>query len=117
MFADRARPTRWVDSALPSIGMASGDVRVRDSLTELFTLTGRPAMVTGASSGIGLAVAEAYARAGARVILVARDPDRLAAAADPLAAEGLDVHRLAADLADRDQVHRLADRTLEGPGA
>jgi len=96
--------------------MAPVDDRVRGYLTGLFSLTGRSAMVTGASSGIGLAIAEALARAGARVILVARDPDRLARATDSLAADGLDVHRLAADLADRDQVHRLADRTLTGFG-
>ena len=43
-----------------------------------YRLDGRVAVVTGASSGIGAAIAEAMAQAGARVALVGRDADRLA---------------------------------------
>ena len=48
-------------------------------LKELFSLEGRVAVVTGGSSGIGEAMASALAFAGARVVIVARDPTRLSA--------------------------------------
>ena len=50
-------------------------------LAELFSLDDRVAVVTGGSSGIGEEMARALGRAGARVVLVARDKDRLQAAA------------------------------------
>ena len=55
-------------------------------LAELFSLDGRIAVVTGGSSGIGAGVAAALARAGARVVLVARDAGRLEEAAAELPA-------------------------------
>ncbi|MGH3238621.1 MAG: SDR family NAD(P)-dependent oxidoreductase, partial [Streptosporangiaceae bacterium] len=51
-------------------------------LEDLFSLAGRVAVVTGGSSGIGAGMAGALARAGARVVLVARDAARLGSAAD-----------------------------------
>jgi NAD(P)-dependent dehydrogenase (short-subunit alcohol dehydrogenase family) len=54
-------------------------------------LDGRLALVTGGSRGIGLAVARGLALAGATVVLVARDAQRLEQAVDRLVAEGLDV--------------------------
>jgi NAD(P)-dependent dehydrogenase (short-subunit alcohol dehydrogenase family) len=63
-------------------------------------LKGRLAVVTGASKGIGLACARAFAREGARVVGVARDAGALAAACEQLAAEGLAMTAIAADLRD-----------------
>src|SRR6185437_5748329 len=65
-------------------------------LAELFSLDGRIAMVTGGSSGIGAGIAAALARAGARVVLVARDAGRLEEAAAGLRAGGAEVARAAA---------------------
>ncbi|MEV6602328.1 SDR family oxidoreductase [Actinoplanes sp. NPDC051346] len=76
-------------------------------LDELFGLNGRTAMVTGGSSGIGRAMAEALGRAGARVVLVARRPGPLGETAHALAAHGVEVETIAADLADRAAVARV----------
>lgn len=69
-------------------------------------LDGEVAVVTGGSRGIGLATARLLSRAGARVYLVARDPERLNAAAAEL---GEDVHGIPADLTDSAAVQALTD--------
>lgn len=71
-----------------------------DYLHDLFSLTGRVALCTGGSSGIGRRMALALARAGARVVLVARSPERLAEAEAEIAAAGGEAATLAADLAE-----------------
>ncbi len=58
----------------------------------LFDLTGRIALVTGATSGIGLALARGLGEAGAAVVVNGRDEDRIAAAVERLRADGLKVH-------------------------
>ena len=57
----------------------------------LFDLTGRTALVTGATSGIGLSLARGLAAAGARVVVNGRDEARIAATVESLKAEGLAV--------------------------
>jgi NAD(P)-dependent dehydrogenase (short-subunit alcohol dehydrogenase family) len=69
-------------------------------------MTDRAAIVTGASSGIGLAVARMLAEEGHAVTLVARRPDKLEAAYEALRADGLEVQRVAADVGDEDDVIR-----------
>ncbi|MGW3248209.1 SDR family oxidoreductase [Streptomyces sp. NPDC001070] len=69
-------------------------------MTEPLPLAGRAALVTGASGGIGLAVARELAAAGARTLLTARDPVRLDAAAARLRAAGHTVAALAGTVAD-----------------
>ncbi|MDO9093802.1 MAG: glucose 1-dehydrogenase [Rubrivivax sp.] len=71
---------------------------------KLFDLSGRTALITGSSKGIGYAIAGALASAGARVVLNARSPDALAQARNTLAAEGFDVHTAAFDVTDADAV-------------
>ena len=77
-------------------------------LTELFSLEGRVAVVTGGSSGIGEAMASALALAGARVVLIARDPTRLSATATSLCSAGCSAAWVSADLSDRAEVRRAA---------
>jgi len=72
-------------------------------------LTGRIALVTGASRGIGAAIARALDAAGARVVLAARDADALGSVANELRHDPV---VLAADLGDADAVVDLADRAL-----
>jgi NAD(P)-dependent dehydrogenase (short-subunit alcohol dehydrogenase family) len=61
-------------------------------MSDAFDLKGRRALVTGASRGIGLAVARSLGRHGATVILTGRKPDALQAAAGQLRGEGIDAH-------------------------
>jgi NAD(P)-dependent dehydrogenase (short-subunit alcohol dehydrogenase family) len=77
-------------------------------MAELFSLEGRVAVVTGGSSGIGEAMASALALAGARVVLVARDPARLSGTATSLSEAGCSAAWVSADLSDRDEVQKAA---------
>ncbi|WP_343587855.1 SDR family oxidoreductase [Herbaspirillum sp.] len=76
-------------------------------------LEGRVALVTGGSKGIGLAVARRFAQEGARVGIVSRSQENVDAARRSLAAEGLEVHGVAADLLDAGAA-ATAVETLEG---
>jgi gluconate 5-dehydrogenase len=73
-------------------------------MLDLFSLAGRTALVTGSSQGIGLALAEGLAKAGARVVLNGRDEARLAAAAGALRGPGRDIRESAFDVTDNSQV-------------
>ncbi len=67
----------------------------------------RAAIVTGASSGIGLALTRMLAEEGHGVTMVARRPEKLAAAAAALASEGLDVQDVAASVAAESEIARV----------
>jgi len=84
---------------------------------DLFGLKGRVALVTGASSGIGRHMAMVLGGAGADVILVGRNAERLAEAADGVTSGGVGTHVLAADLQDRDEIARVAAEAAEPFGA
>ncbi|MBI2886126.1 MAG: SDR family oxidoreductase [Chloroflexi bacterium] len=77
-------------------------------------LTGKVAVVTGASEGIGKATATALAREGAKVAVCARRPDMLEAAAQEIrATTGGDVLAVAADVTDAAQLEGFLRRTIE----
>ncbi|WBO64383.1 SDR family NAD(P)-dependent oxidoreductase [Streptomyces camelliae] len=78
-------------------------------LSDLFSLDGRTALVTGGSSGIGRAVAGALARAGARVVVVARGKEQLADTVSELTAQGAQVSYVAGDLGSRAGVRAVAE--------
>jgi NAD(P)-dependent dehydrogenase (short-subunit alcohol dehydrogenase family) len=70
-------------------------------------VAGRAAIVTGASSGIGLAIARLLGAEGHAVTLAARRPEKLEAAAAELAGEGLDVQAVAGNLGLEEDVQRV----------
>jgi NAD(P)-dependent dehydrogenase (short-subunit alcohol dehydrogenase family) len=81
-----------------------------------FRLDGRRALITGASRGIGRGIAEAYARAGARLALTARTTGNLSDVADSIAQCGGEVHTFGADLADSEAPTQLVERAAQALG-
>ena len=81
------------------------------------TLSGKAALVTGASQGLGAAIASELANRGARVVLVARDESALDRVAAQIHASGGEAHVLAADVGDKHAIHALVGRAsaLVGP--
>ena len=77
-----------------------------------FDLTGRTALVTGGSSGIGEAMAHALGKAGATIILMARRVDALTVSADRLRELGIPAHTLSCDLSDINAIERGAKAAM-----
>jgi gluconate 5-dehydrogenase len=78
----------------------------------LFDLTGRTALVTGGSRGLGLQMAQALGEAGAKLVISSRKAHDLEQAAAHLRAQGIDVHWIEADCADEAHIDRLAQQTM-----
>jgi NAD(P)-dependent dehydrogenase (short-subunit alcohol dehydrogenase family) len=86
------------------------------TVQQLFDLTGKTALVTGGSRGLGLQMARALGEAGAKVMLSARKADELEEAVQDLQAQGIDARWTAADCAVESDIHRLGAETLERMG-
>ena len=74
---------------------------------------GKVALIAGASKGIGAVTAQAFARAGAAVVLAARDEQALTAVADGIRADGGRALAVRADVGDAESMEHLVTRTLE----
>ena len=81
-----------------------------------FNLDGKVALVTGASRGIGLAIAAAYAAAGAKVVISSRKQEALDAAAEQIRQGGGEVLPVAAHTGDLQAVNQLVERAVEAYG-
>ena len=84
----------------------------------LFDLTGKVALLTGASKGMGLSMATALAQHGATVVISARGQDDLDAAADGInqAVGAQRAHGIAANIGHHDQLQALVAKTREVAG-
>ena len=79
-------------------------------------IPGKVTIITGASAGIGLITARRFAAAGAKLVLVARSADKLAALAEELAGQGHDALALPADMRDAAAVGRMIEQAFEHYG-
>lgn len=77
------------------------------------SLDGRVAVVTGASSGIGLAISKELARQGMSVVMASQSAERLSRAADEVLALGASVLAVPTDVGKKQDIERLAEQTLE----
>jgi NAD(P)-dependent dehydrogenase (short-subunit alcohol dehydrogenase family) len=86
------------------------------ALRDLFDLTGRVAIVTGGSRGLGEEMAEGLAEAGASLMLCARREQWLAPTLDAFRARGFKVEGLVCDVTAPEQVQAVVDRTIAAYG-
>jgi len=85
-------------------------------IQKLFDLSGKTALVTGGSRGLGLQIAEALGEAGAKILLSSRKAADLEEAAAHLQAKGIDTRWVAADAADPAQIRKVCDEAMQRLG-
>lgn len=85
-------------------------------MTSLFDLSGKVAVITGASRGIGQAIAELYAKAGAKVVVSSRKQEGVDAVANSIRAAGGEALAVAAHNGDKAALQGLVARTVEAYG-
>jgi len=83
---------------------------------KLFDLTGKTALVTGGSRGLGLQIAQALGEAGAKVLLTSRKAAALEESAAALQAVGIEASWIAADMSEPSEVQRVADAAMQRLG-
>jgi gluconate 5-dehydrogenase len=82
------------------------------NVKELFDLTGRVAIVSGGSIGLGLQMAEGLAEVGANLVLCARKKERCEEAAEALRAHGVETLALGCDVKDKTEIEQVVEKTL-----
>ena len=83
----------------------------------MFDLTGKVALVTGGAYGIGFAIAEAYAKAGAKIAFNCRSQENLEKALTDYAAKGIDAHGYICDVTDEAGVQKMVAQIKEEIGS
>jgi NAD(P)-dependent dehydrogenase (short-subunit alcohol dehydrogenase family) len=85
-------------------------------MTNLFDLTGKVALITGASSGMGKAIAEAMAEHGATVIVSSNDEEGCRQVAENLQANGYPAYAVAFDMAEKEHIQKLVEDAVSKVG-
>ena len=81
------------------------------------TLQGKNILVTGGTRGLGLALASAFADAGAHLAIVARNADDLGRTKSEFSKRGIKVHTIEADVGNKDQTYQIAAQAFEVLGS
>src|SRR5712692_6155170 len=97
---------------MPSLFGHKGQGQDMGSVKKAFDLTGKTALVTGGSRGLGLQIAEALGEQGAKIVLSSRKAPDLEQAQKHLAGLGIKADWIAADNAKDDDIKRLADEAI-----
>ena len=84
-----------------------------DSIRKRFELTGKVAVVTGASKGIGASIAAGFAEFGARVVVSSRKLEAVDAVAEKLRSSGCDAIAIAANTGNKDDIGALVSGAVE----
>jgi NAD(P)-dependent dehydrogenase (short-subunit alcohol dehydrogenase family) len=84
--------------------------------SDLFSVADKVVVITGASSGLGVAFADAFSKAGADVAMGARREDRLAETAQMVRSNGRQALAVATDVSDPESCQNLIDRTIDAYG-
>jgi NAD(P)-dependent dehydrogenase (short-subunit alcohol dehydrogenase family) len=82
------------------------------NLSNLFSLSNKVALITGASKGIGLAMAEIFAAAGAKVVISSRKQEALDEVAGNLRQKGYEVFAVACNVGNMDELESLVEQTI-----
>jgi NAD(P)-dependent dehydrogenase (short-subunit alcohol dehydrogenase family) len=82
-------------------------------LSKVFSLDGKVALITGASKGIGLTIAEFFAAAGAKVVLSSRKQDKLDEEANRLKGMGYEAIGIACNVGNMDELPGLVEKTVQ----
>ncbi|EKB50299.1 SDR family NAD(P)-dependent oxidoreductase [Cecembia lonarensis] len=85
-------------------------------LSTLFSLMGKVALITGASKGIGFAIAEVFAAAGAKVVISSRKQESLDEMANLLKSKGYEVTGIACNVGKMEDLQTLVSKTIETYG-
>ena len=86
-------------------------------IQEKFDLTGKVALITGASKGIGLAMATAMGQAGAKVVISSRKQEVLDEVANEMQSAGIDAHPVAGFVGNSESMRNLVDEAINKYGA
>ena len=82
----------------------------------MFELTGKVAVITGSTKGIGRAIAVRMAQAGAKVVVSSRKAEKCSEVADAITATGAEAIAIPCNIGHKDQLQALVDQTIEAFG-
>lgn len=78
-----------------------------------FDLSGKVAIVTGSSNGIGEDIAQKMGKAGAKVIISSRKADSIAAVVDKFTKQGIEAYPIVCNMGNTEQIDQLVEKTME----